>query len=221
MSIYPSGIVEFREKVNLPGIEYDPDDKRTLFVEDMQKVEGEIVAIEETLGEEVQGDYPTLADRLTASDDAIAAILPLVYPVGSVYYNASDNSNPADLFGFGTWAVFAAGRAIFGVDTGDTDFNTGGKTGGHKTIDLSHTHGSSSLVAQVFFTSTSGNGLQNYRSSPSTWVAGSRGFDANPLTDNSNQTGGTAVVGNTDSGGSASTNILNPYQTVYAWKRTA
>lgn len=66
MTSYPSNIVTFREKVNLPGMEYDPDDKRTLYVEDMQVIENEVIAIEEILGEEVQGSYDSLVDRLDA-----------------------------------------------------------------------------------------------------------------------------------------------------------
>lgn len=45
-------------------------------------------------------------------------------------------SNPATIFGYGTWEQVAQGRAIFGYDVGDVDFNTLAKTGGAKT----HTH---------------------------------------------------------------------------------
>ena len=37
-----------------------------------------------------------------------------VYPVGSIYINATDASNPADLIGFGTWEAFGKGRVLLG-----------------------------------------------------------------------------------------------------------
>lgn len=64
MASYPTSIAEFREKNNIPGISYDPEDKRTIFVEDFTNIENEVIAIEETLGETVQGAYTSLADRL-------------------------------------------------------------------------------------------------------------------------------------------------------------
>ena len=38
----------------------------------------------------------------------LAAAREAVYPVGSIYINASDATNPATLLGFGTWAAFGA-----------------------------------------------------------------------------------------------------------------
>jgi hypothetical protein len=58
-----------------------------------------------------------------------------VYPVGSVYLSMVA-TNPATLLGIGTWAAIAQGRALFGVDPNDTDFNAAGKTAGSKTHTL-------------------------------------------------------------------------------------
>lgn len=41
-------------------------------------------------------------------------------------------THPATLFGYGTWEQVAQGRAIFGLNGSDVDFNTLGKTGGQK-----------------------------------------------------------------------------------------
>jgi hypothetical protein len=61
------------------------------------------------------------------------------YPVGSIYMNASVSTNPATLFGFGTWESFGAGRVLVGVDSGDSSFDTLGETGGSKdAIVVSH-----------------------------------------------------------------------------------
>jgi hypothetical protein len=62
--------------------------------------------------------------------------LSTLYPVGSVYINASVSTNPGTLLGFGTWAAFGAGRVLVGLDAGDVDFDTVEETGGAKTHTL-------------------------------------------------------------------------------------
>jgi hypothetical protein len=69
-------------------------------------------------------------DNLTLT---LTDILKAMYPVGSVYTNASDGTDPATLLGFGTWAALGAGRVIVGIDSGDTEFDVAGETGGAKT----------------------------------------------------------------------------------------
>lgn len=64
MSDYPGAIDEFREIENLPGLAYDAEDKRTFFAEDLNAVDSAVIAIEETLGTNPQGTYPTVAERL-------------------------------------------------------------------------------------------------------------------------------------------------------------
>ena len=44
-----------------------------------------------------------------------ATTLQAVYPVGSIYINASVATNPGTLLGFGTWAVFGAGKVMVGI----------------------------------------------------------------------------------------------------------
>jgi hypothetical protein len=68
----------------------------------------------------------------------------VMYPVGSIYTSVI-NTSPSTYFG-GTWSVFASGRTLVGVDTGQTEFDTVQETGGAKTHTLteaqipSHTH---------------------------------------------------------------------------------
>lgn len=70
----------------------------------------------------------------------LTAVLQAVYPVGSMYFNASSTNNPATLLGFGTW-VAISGRFIVGQDTGDSVFDTLGETGGSKNaIVVQHAH---------------------------------------------------------------------------------
>lgn len=64
MPYYPSEIFTIRETENLPGIVYNPDNKRNIYSEDVQNLGAEITAIETILGTNPQGDYDTLVDRL-------------------------------------------------------------------------------------------------------------------------------------------------------------
>ena len=74
-----------------------------------------------------------------------AFVLQAIYPVGSIYINASVSTNPATLFGFGTWVAFGVGQVAVGLNGSDGSFNTLGQTGGSKDSTLpSHTHSASS-----------------------------------------------------------------------------
>lgn len=55
-----------------------------------------------------------------------------VYRIGHIYMSA-DPTNPATLFGFGTWVAFGAGRVLVGFDAGQSEFDAVEKTGGTKT----------------------------------------------------------------------------------------
>lgn len=67
MSIYPGEIDEFRNTTNIQGVEYNPADTTTVYAEDTNAHSSAIIAIEETLGENPQGDYETVAARLAAA----------------------------------------------------------------------------------------------------------------------------------------------------------
>ncbi len=89
--------------------------------------------------------FDTIFQRLKDSG-ALQARL----PVGSIYGNATDGTNPAELLGYGTWAALAPGRVLIGAGTGN-DGTTGrtvaaGETGGEYAHSLTeaengpHTH---------------------------------------------------------------------------------
>ena len=126
-----------------------------------------------------------------------ATINALVYPVGSIYFNAAVATNPATLLGFGTWAAYGGGRVMVGVHSSGT-FDGLNETGGAETHTLSvnelpsHTH--------QFADNT---GTTNVS------------IDDISHTIKDRVTGTTGATG----GGNAHNNI-QPYITVYMWKRT-
>jgi len=146
----------------------------------------------------------------------VQAALATMYPVGSIYTNASVSTNPATLLGFGTWTAFAAGRVMVGFDSGNALFDTAGETGGSAdAITVSHTHTATSTVTDNGHSHTiavAGSGTGN----PSNQNAGS----SNAST--SSSVTGITVATTVASTGSSGTNAnYQPYITVYMWKRTA
>ena len=95
-----------------------------------------------------------ITNATASSDSDGGASLEAIYPVGSIY-TSTVSTNPADLFGFGTWVAFGAGRVLIGAGTG-TDSNStqqtfsAGNTGGEYSHTLStgempsHSHSQSS-----------------------------------------------------------------------------
>lgn len=54
------------------------------------------------------------------------------------------NQNPNTIWSGTTWEMFAQGKTLIGMDSANNDYATVLKTGGQDTINLSHTHGTSS-----------------------------------------------------------------------------
>jgi hypothetical protein len=123
----------------------------------------------------------------------VTAALAAVYPVGSIYVNASSSTNPSTLLGFGTWEAFGAGRVMVGFNSADALFDTLEETGGSKNaVIVTHQHQYSTLGA----TGTS--------------VQAGTGYDLQ-LFDTGAAIGGESGVNKN----------LQPYITVRMWKRTA
>jgi hypothetical protein len=152
-----------------------------------------------------------------------AFVLQHLYPVGSIYINAGVSTNPATLFGFGTWAAFGAGRVIVGLNGSDSLFDALEETGGSKdAIVVSHTHTYSGTT----------DGVGNHTHPINRYTAtgpGQNGFGGgdNGVFAATNYTGDAGAHSHTFSGtaastGSSGTNAnLQPYITVAMWKRTA
>jgi len=165
----------------------------------------------------------TSTTQLATTAFATAAVQAL-YPVGSIYINASVSTNPATLLGFGTWTAFAAGRVLVGLNGANAAFDTVEETGGSAdAVVVSHTH-----------TATSTSTVTDPGHTHLLWCdndqAGNAGGGARPLrkeftrdqiTDSfTGITVGTSTSISTV--GSSGTNAnLQPYIVVYMWKRTA
>jgi hypothetical protein len=124
-------------------------------------------------------------------------VLEKVYPVGSIYINATNSTNPATLLGFGTWVAFGAGKVIVGLDSSDTDFDTAEETGGAKT----HTLTTSEIPSHTHSLSTSDN------------PGGTGAIEVAGGAPTSTQT-------TQATGGGGAHNNLQPYIVAYMWKRT-
>jgi len=184
------------------------------------EIDDEFEAIETSIGTKADTASPTFTGTPAAPTAALgtsttqlattafvtnavnAIDLTVLYPVGSIYTNASSSTNPATLLGFGTWSAFGAGRVLVGIDSSDSDFDTAEETGGAKTHTLtidempSHTHDVTGHQTDV-------NGSSVIR------LAETQSGEY-VVEDAANATGG----------GEAHNN-LQPYITVYMWKRTA
>jgi hypothetical protein len=154
------------------------------------------------------------SSTLVATTAFVQAALAAMYPVGSIYTNAAVSTNPATLLGFGTWVAFGTGRVLVGVDAGDAAFDTLGETGGSKdSIVVSHTHTATDSGHTHI---QQGDTWNNLGSGASGAVANSSGYIVENRTAYSSQANITVA-----STGSSGTNAnLQPYVTVYMWRRT-
>lgn len=175
----------------------------------------------------------------------VQSALQALYPVGTVYTNAGNGTNPATLFGFGTWVALGAGRVLIGAGGGYTAGSTGGSA---DAIVVSHSHTASSGTESANHTHSGTTGAMNSNAShshsigytgnlfysggggnPSTfWGAGSnQGTNATNTDHTHNFSTGTESAAHNhaitvDSAGSSGAGAnLQPYLVVYMWQRTA
>jgi len=135
------------------------------------------------------GVYPaTLATMIT--------MLAFIYPIGCIYTTIVA-TNPATVFGFGTWVAFGDGRVLVGNGTSDAAY-AAGATGGEST----HTLITAEMPAHTH---------------PIKFGTGAAYADGGPR-----YTSGTSeTVTSESTGGGGAHNNLQPYIVVYFWKRTA
>ena len=153
----------------------------------------------------------------------VQAAIALLYPVGSVYTNASVSTNPATLLGFGTWTAFGAGRVMVGFDSGNALFDAAEETGGNAdAITVSHTHTATTTSTDSGHSHGSTVGSGFISNGGSEQLAGGNNLNFGRPNTTATATASISSTTTVASAGSSGTNAnYQPYITVYMWKRTA
>ena len=138
----------------------------------------------------------TTARTITIPDaTGTIALLSTMYPIGTIIERYIAD-NPTNTYG-GTWQRYGTGRVTVDINTSDTNFNTIGKTGGNKNLQ-EHNHkaiNGNFATADVSAVAAYGTGNAS-------------GY----------KLGRDSTTANTGAGDSGN---LQPYITVYRWRRTA
>lgn len=149
----------------------------------------------------------------------VQAALQALHPVGSIYINATNATNPGTLLGFGTWTAFGAGRVPVGFDSGNALFDTAEETGGSAdAITVSHTHTATSSVSDPGHTHTA---TVYDAGSSASFAKGNATTGGNTGTTNSSATGISVSTSIASTGSSGTNANYQPYITVYMWKRVS
>ena len=144
------------------------------------------------------------------------SLLNTFYPVGTIY-QSTNSANPSTFMG-GTWERYAKGQVLVGLDESDTDFSTSGKTGGEKTHKLTATELPRLGGSQLFH----GAGSIGTNLSSATGIITSGDKIDNKYHTNATSTGASSYNSfNINFGGDQAHNNLQPYATVYTFRRIA
>ena len=204
-----------------------------------------------TIEEQLQELKTDIVNLKTQVNNLTNERLNKTYPVGSIYITTSYStaSQVASALG-GTWQAYGSGKTLVGVNTSDSNFSTVGKTGGSATTTLSasnlpsHSHSIPALSGSTNSAGThthnlsvwSFNGVDNSggisrygldfaktgthaiktsvdESAENTWGIYSAGAHTHTVTTKASTSGTT--------GSGTSFSNLQPYITVYMYKRTA
>jgi len=155
-------------------------------------------------------DSQTLTNKVISTGSSIDAnatvteILKKVWPIGAIYITIID-TNPATVFGFGTWVAFGAGKTLVGFNSSETEFDTVEETGGVKTVTL--TAAQSGLPSHAHTLKVSGSATAGY---------------AGVLRNNANDGAALGYVGTVSAANASEAHTnLPPYIVTYMFKRTA
>lgn len=154
------------------------------------------------------------AVKIVAASVVKTQMRTVFYPVGTYYGNDTDPTNPATLFGFGTW-VRVEGRALMGCDgTGAGAFGTPGSQGGA----LTHMHTAAGTALTID---------QIPAHSHSVLTDGSGSLDMQSMVSSDNADEGYGGLTGSIGGGQTHTHTIQsasslpPYRVAYLWRRTA
>lgn len=143
------------------------------------------------------GAIPINKTNLNHMDDGIADLYDAIFPIGQIIIKG-DDADYSNWLGF-TWERTAVGKVLVGYDSGDTDFNTIGKTGGEK----KHTLTISEMPAHTHTLTYVGTDWVQHGTSGS--------YDVSRTNEPYRTSGST--------GEGKAHNNLQPYQVVAYWKR--
>jgi len=154
-----------------------------------------------------------------------------IYPIGSIYINGNSDRNPKQILGFGSWVSMGRQKVLVGIDPNDDDFNGNLQTGGMKShllqeeeIPTHHHNGETDGV------STDPH-WHNVRSADFTIYGNSSFFSGSDLV--IRRTSSTGLYTSysdawhdhdltiRNAGGNKEHNNVQPYITVYMWRRTS
>jgi microcystin-dependent protein len=172
---------------------------------------------------------PTAASGTNTTQIATTAFvttgLQAAYPVGSIYMSTV-STNPATLFGFGTWVTYGSGRMLISQD----GTYTAGSTGGSAQITIgtanlpSHTHTATTTITDPGHTHTTNwsniNDFNSGSNPPGAEAAPDDIQGTFSITSNSSTTGITAATSIGSTGSGVSIDTISPYIAVYMWNRT-
>ena len=163
------------------------------------------------------------SSTLLATTAFVQAAFQILHPVGSIYINATNSTNPGTLLGFGTWTAFGAGRVPVGFDSTNALFDTAEETGGSANATLpSHTHTfTGTALASHTHQIGSRDSTANDGGGSAQEFVNDFGTGGGAAATTSSVSGGTPAGTNSTEGASATNANYQPYITVYMWKRTA
>ena len=144
-----------------------------------------------------------------------------IYPVGSIYINATNSTNPGTLLGFGTWTAFGQSRVLVGAESGVLSAGvTFGANEHSQTLSVSqlpaHKHASPNSDCQNY------NSVQGYTNNNQPL---NRWCDTDGIASNAPAptTGSTIynTSGTAQTQSQLTTDARQPSIVVYMWQRTA
>ncbi len=216
--------------------------------EKSKKLEGTIEILNTTMSTSTpqtstNGEPPIPGQGL--GDMTYAELMLEIYPVGSVFTSLS-NTNPSEMFG-GTWERIAGGKTLVGVDEDDTDFESANLTGGSEThlhAVQDHTLTSDEIPAHTHTTvaqTIPSSGVHQHQMYHDLWSGGSGGSWRYKATTNRvqgaikstadathshtipahNTSANEGLYGAHNHGNTTTNSSMQPYVTLYIWKRTA
>ena len=174
----------------------------------------ESALLREELAKKIAELEKIVSDNKSELENKINSNFDKTYPVGSIYISTS-GTNPSTIYG-GTWERYGQGKTLVGLNESETEFSTVNKIGGEKTHTLtvnempSHNHD---------FRYSTDNAVTFYNAGV--------GKDGTYTGDNflgfSNSVSlfASYVVVLSNTGSSQTHNNLQPYITVYMWKRVS